>query len=140
MSKSLRTCQVGWYFTLNDVRVDAEDTSREFAIQRAAHARFVELTRALPCWREKSTHPDEEFDVFPYEVYEDGELEDHEDKLLFSVWVGANREFPAEHLAQFRVAAEQAYAEACAPTGSRAVVVFAKAYREWLVTEWETLA
>lgn len=140
MSKSLVEFQVGFLFSINNAPADNESLDAEFKLHDAAHARFDELTRTLPCWSEPSTHPDDGFDINPYELCgADGELEEHNGLALFSLWVAGYREMPAEHVAQLRAAAQQAFDEAAKAVGGTARYVLAKAYREWRVTEWETL-
>lgn len=140
MSKTLVEYQVGFLFSINNALAGDESLEAEFKLHDAAHARFDELTRKLPCWSEPSSHPDDNFDINPYELCGcDSELEAHQGLALFSLWVAGYREMPAEHVEQLRGAAKQAFQEAATAMGGTAGYVSTKVYREWRVTEWDTL-
>lgn len=134
MSKTLKEMQVGFHFSFVD---DSEDQANGFELMSKATHRFEELAKQLPCWSVKSEHPDDDFYIYPYEVAEVDEIEEGPDNTkLISIWVAANVAFPADHISQFKKAAEQAVAECGQEMGIKCAYFKAKTYTVWQVTEF----
>lgn len=146
MASTLTQLQLGFEFQLNNLTLSQDNSDNDvdytplYDVMQDARARLAQKVKRLPCWSQKSEHPDDDFEIYPYELLEDfGEVEDFGGKGVLGMYFATGREAPLAEIKALRLATMEAVHEAASAAGIPYEYARTRLYREVVVTSWETL-